>query len=90
MAFGIRVFNSAGTVVWDSTTAGGGIIVGVEAVAASTAPVFTYAAFPGRSAKVMSSTVGKDTGVTVDYALGYPRVTLASRAYARNIIVMVI
>lgn len=90
MPFGVRVFNSAGAVVWDSTTAGGGVIAGVEQVAAGASPVFTYSSFPGRSAKVMSSQVGKDTGVTIDYSLGHPRVSVASRSYPRQLIVVVI
>ena len=90
MPFGIRVFSASGATVWDSTTAGGGVIAGVEQVAAGTAPVFTDPAFPGRSAKVLSFLVGKDLGVTIDYTLGHPRVTVASRGYPRQIIVVVI
>lgn len=90
MAFGVRVFGPSGAVVWDSTTAGGGVIAGVEAIPAGTSLVLSYTQFPGRSAKVMSSTVGRDTGVVIDYSLGYPRVTAASRGYSRNLIIMVI
>ena len=90
----MTVFDSAGTEVFDTYTSLGGQVVDLPVVAASATPTFTYPSFAGRSMDVMLigsafGYSGDDIGATVDYSLGYPRVTVASQPWVRAFLMLV-
>lgn len=84
-----RVRDATGAVVFDSRDAYAGICVGVIDVPGSTAQVYTYPDYVGRTLKVCGMW-GTDTwGAAVDYALGYPRVSFSASA-ARSYVLFIV
>lgn len=81
--------NSAGTVVFDSRTAMAGVCVGLLEIPANTAQTYTYPGYPGATAKVAGAAGVRAWGLTIDYALGYPRLVFASAPALRACIVFV-
>lgn len=84
--------NAANQVTWDSRTVLGGVLADVRTFAAGATAVITYPAFPGRSARVIPLRVWAEAGapgVTVDTALGYPRVSVAAGSTERRFAVEV-
>lgn len=78
-----RVKDGSGAVVFDSRDAYAGICVGVIDVPAGTAQTYTYPDYVGRSIRVCGMWGLDAWGASVDYALGYPRVSF-SAAVART------
>jgi hypothetical protein len=89
LTFGIRVFDAGGAPVWDSVSAAGGVIADVQTIPANTAMTFTYPLFAGRAFGVLSVSQPANPLLTMDDALGYPRVQAAAMVVARTIMVMV-
>ena len=81
--------NTAGAIVYDNRVTAVGCLAASPVVPANTAQVFSYPAFVGRSAIVMTTVGNRTTGVTVDYALGYPRVTFAAFSLVRNALIWI-
>jgi hypothetical protein len=89
MTYGVQTFNSSGALIWDSNTAGSGVIADVKTVAGDVSATFTYPDFTGRSCGVIVLDGFGDNGVSSDTALGYPRVTVPSYPNPRTILVAV-
>ena len=84
--------NAANQVTWDSRNVAGGLLADVRTFAAAVTAVLTYPAFPGRSVRIIPLRVWAEAGtlgVTVDTALGYPRVTIAAGSTERRFAVEV-
>lgn len=85
MAYGIQLFADDGiTITWDSTKVGSGVIVGIITVPAYTSPVYTYPDFPGRTLFRVTMALSDyfyagGSGIpSIDYTLGYPRISFPS------------
>lgn len=74
------VRNSAGAVVFDSRDAYAGVCVGIIDVPAGAPQTYTFPSYVGRTLKVTSMWGLDAWGVAVDYALGYPRLTVDAAA----------
>lgn len=90
----MRVYDGSGGLVFDTSTAGGGVVVDFKSYAGGSSDTLTYPSFAGKSVSVLSMNgyqpeESDDFGVTTDTSLGYPRVTVASRSFDRSFIVMV-
>ena len=81
--------NSAGSVVFDSRDVAAGLCVGVIDVPASTAQVYTYPDYVGRAIRVCGIWGLDIWGASVDYALGYPRVSFIASA-ARSYVLFIL
>lgn len=92
MAYGMQVFGPNGELWFDSNAAVAGVptdYVVIEAGAAGF--VRTYSVFPGRTARaVCLDLAGAVGGVTFDYALGYPRMTVTQDDMGRRAFAVVI
>lgn len=93
MSYGLQTFNAAGAVTFDSTLAVGFLPIGLYEVALG-APGFvkTWPGYPGRTVFIVDSDgFGySHEGVTVDSALGYPRITVASSTISQRIFLVVL
>lgn len=78
MTFGIQSFDASGAPLWDSTTAGGGVVADLFDVGSGETPVKAYPAHAGRTCRVFCPAYFSPEGSAVDSALGYPRVTVAA------------
>ncbi|WP_046111825.1 hypothetical protein [Aquincola tertiaricarbonis] len=74
------VRNSAGAVVFDSRDAFAGVCVGIIDVPGGTPQTYTFPNYVGRTLKVAGMWGTLAWGAAVDYALGYPRLTVDSAA----------
>lgn len=74
MTFGLRVWDSLGVRTFDSTEAVGGCLVDVLNIT-TTGVVKTYPQYAGRGCVLVSSTSDPAAQGSVDFALGYPRVS---------------
>jgi len=98
MAYGMRVWNASGSLVWDTTTAADGCVIDLRTVPANTSATYTYPAMAGRTVAVRTianqsffvtgTNDPGDGGITTDTTLGYPRVIVASAGYARTFMVI--
>lgn len=95
MGAGLQIFNPAGTMLFDSSVAVGGVCMGFVSVPAYVYPaastlVVTYPDVgPGRSGFVVSCVGGFESEAgqyDYDNALGYPRFTLYKSPYDRSIL----
>ena len=92
MSQGVQVFNAAGALVWDSSNVAGGVIADIKTYESTNTAILTYPAFAGRSASIITllSWIAASTdGVSVDYALGYPRITVSAASTTRKFAVVV-
>lgn len=78
MSYGIQLFDDGGALLFDSSTAPGGVIADIRTVPVATTDTWTYPSFTGRSIRVFALFHFGIEPSTVDYALGYPRVNVAS------------
>lgn len=75
MSYGVRIRTTAGETIFESTVAQGGVVI--DLFIATAGEVRTYPAFAGMTVFAASSGGSAwSTDITVDYALGYPRVTM--------------
>lgn len=75
---GTQVFAADGTtLIFDSRIAQAGVLMDVQALKTTSTTVLSYPAFAGRTAFVMDGCSNMIAAASVDYALGYPRVSLA-------------
>ena len=74
MTFGLRTWDASGNLVFDSLTAGSGIVADVRLVDAGVSATFTYPDFAEHTISVIVLSGFGELGITVDTALGYPRV----------------
>lgn len=88
MAFGLRVWDSGGTLLWDTNTAGGGIVADIFSVGSGSSFSKTYADFAGATCRVLCPAYFSSEGSTVDTALGYPRVNVAAGLPRQLIVLM--
>lgn len=76
MSYGMQVYAADGvTLIFDSRVVQGGVLAEVPVITSAVPTVRTYPAFAGRIVFAMDLWGVADTQVSVDYALGYPRVT---------------
>lgn len=77
MSYGLKVWDSSGDVTFDSTLAVGGCLMEIVSSSTSSSVVKTYPNFAGRSAfAVLTTWLRYSVIPTIDYALGYPRLTI--------------
>ncbi len=77
MSYGVRIRNTAGETVFESTVAQGGVVI--DTFIAAAGEVRTYPQFAGMTVFAnAASGSAANMAASVDYALGYPRVTLSS------------
>lgn len=88
MTFGIRTWDATGALVWDSLTVGSGVVADVRSVDADASATFTYPAFAGHTFSVIVITGFGDVGITVDNALGYPRVNVPAYFAPRKLLMV--
>ncbi len=84
------VRNSAGAVTFDSRVAVAGCVGSLVEVPVSTAVTYTYPNHAGRTAVVLDVGGRRLSGITIDYALGYPRVAFASSAGLRMVAIWLV
>jgi hypothetical protein len=89
MTYGAQVFNAAGGLIWDSTTAGSGVVADVLDLAPGGPYTFTYPSFAGRTVNTVSLEYLGATLPTMDTALGYPRVTVPADFLSPRMILVV-
>lgn len=99
MSYGIEVYNSVGTKIWGVDAPGGGLLLGVFAVPATGGNVVVpYSGAVGRTvvctAVGTSATYGGNPAnnislpmCTIDYSLGFPRVTAVPAGRAATVYV---
>lgn len=76
-SYGLRVWAADGvTLTFDSETAGFGCLADVISVTSNANITKTYPDFPGKTCTVVQMCDYWDQNTSVDYALGYPRVTV--------------
>lgn len=88
MAYGVQIFNAGGSLLWDSSVAGSGIVADVLVLPAGGPWTYTYPDFAGRTVNIVALVYLGTTLATVDTALGYPRVTVPNDANARTFLVV--
>jgi hypothetical protein len=88
MAMGLRIWDAASNVEFDSESAVGFLPVGIFEVAPGAGGfTTTYPDFAGFTPTLLPSDAAKDsvTGVAVDVALGYPRMIVTGGAAAQRL-----
>ena len=84
MTTGLRVWDAAGTLTFDSNAPSIGICMGVYTYAANASATLTFPELAGRSMIVRYVLGGRVQGfTTVDYALGYPRINVPAQPSVR-------
>jgi hypothetical protein len=73
--------------IFNSDDVEAGLCIGVHNYAAFATDTLTYPSLAGATVMAFSAQGYGGWGVTVDYALGYPRVNVASAAFARTVVV---
>lgn len=77
MSTGVQVLHGDGvTVTFDSRTAQAGTLPEVLALATASVTVRTYPDFSGYTVSTLDASGYQPAGIVVDYALGYPRITI--------------
>jgi hypothetical protein len=79
VSFGLQSFDASGNLIFDSTTAVGGVVADYRTYGPSESATLTYPSFPGATAFLVFL-YPNTTTVTLDSSLGYPRVTVSSGA----------
>lgn len=86
MSYGLRVWGPDGALWFDSTTAIAGVCIGIYTYASGANDTRTYPELAGRTLRIRtiggSSKVAFPSGLSVDYALGYPRLNVAALQFA--------
>lgn len=82
--YGLQIFDGSGTLIFDSTTAAGGVVVDLKKFVASDSGTFTYPLFAGRAASLVGAP--SDGSITMDTALGYPRVIVTTSAFPSRVL----
>jgi len=83
----IQTWNSSGTLLFDSDTANAGALVGLFEIAANASATYTFPSLAGGTVDCTAPTGKFLTSATVDYTLGYPRVTVATADFKRYVAV---
>jgi hypothetical protein len=90
MPAGLQIRNAAGVLVFDSTTAVGGVFLDFKTYPGASTEVLTFPDFAGATPSIIhTGRGGTDPNVTVDTTLGYPRVTVGTSNTDRTFAVMV-
>lgn len=90
MTFGVAVYNSSGSLVWDTLSATGGVIADSKNVASGFSGTYTYPGYAGRTPFLILASDTVPASITVDTALGYPRINISSVSVARKFVLAVI
>lgn len=88
------IYDSSGTnEVWNSDNVSGGVFAAVKTYAASATDTLTFPQFAGRNAQIVNLKPyyrgGSALGVSLDFSLGYPRVTVSTASLDRRFAVVV-
>lgn len=80
MAYGIQLFDDTGSLMWDSSTTGGGVIADSVVVPANTTVSRAYPQFPGTTLEIIAMTIlgylyDDNNPAIIDYSQGYPSIT---------------
>jgi hypothetical protein len=86
------IYDTSGNEVWNSDNVSGGVVATIKTYTAAQTDTLTFPAFPGRTAVIVNlgayiATSGPN--VSVDYSLGYPRVTVGTSVVPRQFAVVV-
>lgn len=88
-AYGLQIMDATGAVIFDSTTAIGGVVIDYREYGPTLSATLTYPAYAGHSPFLVHIYPNQAT-VVLDTSLGYPRVTVsAGAAGPRKFLVMV-
>lgn len=85
-------YDTSSNEIWNSDNVSGGVVATVRSYAAADTDVLTFPAFAGRTATLINLLqwpAPGDPGVTLDTALGYPRVTVAAASNMRRIALVI-
>lgn len=77
MTFGLQSFDASGALIFDSSTAAGGVVIDYREFSPTDTGTFTYSAYAGLTPILISLGSPQDT-IVLDTSLGYPRVTVAA------------
>lgn len=88
MTFAFKLWGPDGSSWFDSTVQVAGVCVDTVALGNGDSYTQTYPKFAGRQAVVTG--LGTYNSYTLDYDLGYPRLTVPSATYSRNLFVFVL
>ena len=86
----MQVFNTSGSLVWDSLTVEGGVTIPIGSYGNTANAVLTFPDFAGTTPKVtvtrltIADVNNTNVGISVDTTLGYPRVTISNSGYIRS------
>jgi len=88
MTFAFKLWGADGSSWFDSTVQVAGVCVDTVALDSGGSYSKSYPKFAGRQAVVTG--LGTSNSYTLDYDLGYPRLTVPSATYPRNLFVFVL
>jgi hypothetical protein len=82
MTFGVQIADTAGSVIWDSTTVVGGMIADFRSYASGAAgETISYPQWAGYTAFLIVSGSATATTISLATSAGYPVVTVISGGY---------
>lgn len=91
MSFGLILRDDSGNVTFDSTLAVGGVPIALHTVASGASPVYSWPSLAGRAIKALTFAGNYGSQFTIDYSLGYPRISYAAQGgVARTTLVIAI
>lgn len=91
MTYGLKLWDASGNVTFDSTLAAGGVPIALHTVASGASPVYSWPSLAGRTIKGLTFAGNYASQFTIDYALGYPRISYAAQGgVARTTLVIVL
>jgi hypothetical protein len=89
MTVGLRVKDEGANVVWDTSSAVGGVVVDSREILPNGTGIFVYPDFTFRAPFLINVLDVTPATVTVDSSLGYPRVTVTATSVVRRFTVAV-
>lgn len=91
MTFGLILRRPDASVAFDSRDAAGGVPIALHTIASGSGTVvYSWASLAGLTIKVMPIVYADFVDYTIDYALGYPRVTYNKRSSGASVSVVLV
>lgn len=89
MPAGLQIYDSSGNLRFDSTTAKGGVFIDSMVFSPGSSGVLTFPDYAGATPLIVDqSRALQDPEITTDTTLGYPRITVPSKAEERAFLVI--
>jgi hypothetical protein len=89
LTYGVQGSDASGNIFWDSSNAKGGVVADSREIASGASAEFTYPAYAGHTPYLVQVLDLNPQTITVDTALGYPRVTVTAGALLRRFLLAV-